>query len=113
VNGVDRYFSATIIFFRLWLPLQQQVLKKVEGFLALEKDDPTREDFVADLRIDINAWVAKYRRRGNFTGRPSFGSANFSFSFSVAAFVAAELHSCERQLAVRLTLINTPGTALW
>lgn len=51
----------------------QQVLKKVEGFLALEKDDPTREDFVADLRIDINAWVAKYRRRGNFTGRPSFG----------------------------------------
>lgn len=52
---------------------QKQVLEKVEDFLALEKDDPKRDDFVTDLRNDINTWVAKYRRRGNFTGRPSFG----------------------------------------
>lgn len=49
------------------------MLGKVEVFLAVEKDDPKRDDVVTDLRDDINTWVAKYRRRGNFTGRPSFG----------------------------------------
>lgn len=49
------------------------VLGKVEAFLAVDKDDPKRDDVVTDLRNEINTWVAKYRRRGNFTGRPSFG----------------------------------------
>mmetsp|Transcript_10515 Transcript_10515/g.22586 ORF Transcript_10515/g.22586 Transcript_10515/m.22586 type:complete len:188 (-) Transcript_10515:350-913(-) len=50
------------------------VLTKVKDTLALDRDDPAKEDKVKDLRKDINTWVAKYRREPKVSGRPSYGN---------------------------------------
>lgn len=52
---------------------QGAILDKVKVTLALDKDDPAKEDAVKALRKDINAWVAKYRREPKVSGKPSFG----------------------------------------
>jgi len=49
------------------------ILKLVDNLLSLEKGDPARETAVADVRSNINKWVAKYRR-ANVQGKPSFGT---------------------------------------
>lgn len=54
-------------------PPQAAIYGKVKGVLALDRDDPTKEDSVKALRTDINQWVAKYRREPKVSGRPSFG----------------------------------------
>ena len=54
--------------------LQGTILKLVDNLLSLEKGDPARETAVADVRSNINKWVAKYRR-ANVQGKPSFGCA--------------------------------------
>lgn len=51
-----------------------KILAKVNTVLALDKDDPAKEDSVKGLRKDINSWVAKYRRDTKFSGRPSYGN---------------------------------------
>ncbi|KAF8072575.1 poc1a [Scenedesmus sp. PABB004] len=50
------------------------ILGKVNTVLALDKDDPTKEESVKALRKDINAWVARYRRDASFSGKPSYGN---------------------------------------
>ncbi|KAG2495933.1 hypothetical protein HYH03_005864 [Edaphochlamys debaryana] len=50
------------------------ILDKVKATLALDKDDPAKEDNVKALRKDINSWVAKYRREDRVAGKPSFGN---------------------------------------
>lgn len=50
------------------------ILASVNGALALEKDDPARDDKIAVVRKDINAWVAKYRRDAKFSGKPSYSN---------------------------------------
>ncbi|GLC39631.1 hypothetical protein PLESTB_001725500 [Pleodorina starrii] len=50
------------------------ILGKVKVTLALDKDDPAKEDSVKSLRKDINSWVAKYRREPKVSGKPSFGN---------------------------------------
>nr|8R2I_2 Chain 2, Chain U, Predicted protein [Chlamydomonas reinhardtii] len=50
------------------------ILDKVKVTLALDKDDPAKEDSVKGLRKDINNWVAKYRREPKVSGKPSFGN---------------------------------------
>ncbi|GFR44719.1 hypothetical protein Agub_g6042, partial [Astrephomene gubernaculifera] len=50
------------------------ILTKVKSTIALDKDDPAKEDSVKSLRKDINSWVAKYRREPKVAGRPSFGN---------------------------------------
>uniref|UniRef100_A0A383VNB5 Photosystem II Psb27 protein n=1 Tax=Tetradesmus obliquus TaxID=3088 RepID=A0A383VNB5_TETOB len=50
------------------------ILAKVNTVLALDKDDPAKEDSVKALRKDINSWVAKYRRDDKFSGRPSYSN---------------------------------------
>lgn len=50
------------------------ILGQVQTFLDLAKDDAGREEKVLQLRNSINSWVAKYRRKGGFSGRPSFGN---------------------------------------
>lgn len=50
------------------------ILGKVNTVLALDKDDPAKEDSVKALRKDINSWVAKYRRDDKFSGKPSYGN---------------------------------------
>ncbi len=52
---------------------QTAILDKVKVTLALDKDDPAKEDTVKSLRKDINGWVAKYRREPKVAGKPSFG----------------------------------------
>lgn len=52
---------------------QSAILDKVKVTLALDKDDPAKEDSVKGLRKDINNWVAKYRREPKVSGKPSFG----------------------------------------
>ncbi|KXZ50584.1 hypothetical protein GPECTOR_16g759 [Gonium pectorale] len=47
------------------------ILGKVKVTLALDKDDPAKEDSVKGLRKDINNWVAKYRREPKVSGKPS------------------------------------------
>ena len=59
------------------VPLQRKVLDQVQAFLDLPKDAANREEFVKDLRLSTNGWVAKYRRRNSISGRPSFGCAHF------------------------------------
>ena len=41
--------------------------------VTLDKDAPNREERIADVRKQINTWVAKYRRNEQFAGRPSYG----------------------------------------
>lgn len=53
---------------------QKEILGEVKKYLDLPKDDPSREEFVLNLRNGINKWVAKYRR-SDFTGKQSFGYA--------------------------------------
>lgn len=51
-----------------------EILGKIKVTLAMDKDDPTKEDNVKALRKDINTWVAKYRREPKISGKPSFGN---------------------------------------
>lgn len=50
------------------------ILTKVNGAIALERDDPARDEKIGEIRKDINGWVAKYRRDEKFSGRPSFSN---------------------------------------
>lgn len=50
-----------------------EILEEVRTALALDRDDPTKEDKVKVLRGDINSWVATYRREPKVSGRPSYG----------------------------------------
>lgn len=50
------------------------ILAEVNGALGMERDDPSRDDKVNQIRKDINSWVAKYRRDDKFSGRPSFSN---------------------------------------
>ncbi len=42
--------------------------------LELTKESEDRETVVAASKDEANKWVAKYRREGKFTGRPSYGN---------------------------------------
>lgn len=42
--------------------------------VALAKDAPNREEDLKAVRSQTNDWVARYRRNGNFAGRPSFSN---------------------------------------
>ena len=52
---------------------QTEVIKDVQGALALPKDDPGRPDAINKVRDETSKWVAKYRRDGTFQGRASYG----------------------------------------
>lgn len=52
---------------------QSSVLSSVKSVIELDRNDPTKEEKVKELRKEINSWVAKYRREQKVAGRPSFG----------------------------------------
>ena len=52
--------------------LQKKVLNDVQMFLDMPKDAPEKEEYVKELRKEINTWVAAYRREDKVAGRPSF-----------------------------------------
>ncbi|KAK9814214.1 hypothetical protein WJX72_002368 [[Myrmecia] bisecta] len=51
-----------------------KVLEAVKATLDLPKGDPGKEDAVNAVRKQTNDWVAKYRRDGSKSGRPSYGN---------------------------------------
>ena len=53
--------------------LQGDILGKVNTVLALDRNDPSKDELIKDVRKDINSWVAKYRREPLVSGRPSYG----------------------------------------
>lgn len=53
--------------------MQRAILNEVKTVLALDRNDPTKEDQVKAMRKNINTWVAKYRREERVAGRPSYG----------------------------------------
>jgi hypothetical protein len=42
--------------------LQASIIKNILDAVALDRDAPNREDLLNTVRLDSNAWVAKYRR---------------------------------------------------
>lgn len=50
------------------------ILAEVNGAIAMDRDDPARDEKIGQVRKDINQWVAKYRRNDQFSGRPSFSN---------------------------------------
>jgi hypothetical protein len=52
--------------------LQKKVLSDVQTLLDMPRDAPEKEEYVKELRKEINSWVAAYRREDRVAGRPSF-----------------------------------------
>lgn len=50
------------------------IIAEINSALALEVDNPAREDTLRKLREDTIAWVSRYRRNSSFSGRPSFSN---------------------------------------
>lgn len=50
------------------------IIAEINAALALELDNPAREDTLRKLREDTIAWVSRYRRNSSFSGRPSFSN---------------------------------------
>uniref|UniRef100_A0A7S2Z2E5 Uncharacterized protein n=1 Tax=Chloropicon laureae TaxID=464258 RepID=A0A7S2Z2E5_9CHLO len=51
-----------------------RVLGALKSTLDLTKESENRESVVLATKEESNKWVAKYRREGKFTGRPSYGN---------------------------------------
>merc|ERR1712113_371002 len=51
-----------------------ELVNLAEEVTALAKEADGRENKINYLRIEINNWVAKYRREPNFAGRPSYSN---------------------------------------
>jgi photosystem II Psb27 protein len=56
--------------------------------VTLEPDNPDRTAAVAAIRAATNAWVAKYRRDNQFSGKPSYGN-----TYSALNAVAGHINS--------------------
>ncbi|EFJ42752.1 hypothetical protein VOLCADRAFT_107104 [Volvox carteri f. nagariensis] len=91
------------------------ILGKVKVTLALDKDDPTKEDSVKALRKDINNWVAKYRREPKVSGKPSFGNTysalnalagHFNSFGATAPIPKKRLERLQKELDDASTLLN-------
>lgn len=48
-------------------------IKEIQDTIALPRTDPSRDEAIAHLKVTANAWVARYRRDKEISGKPSYG----------------------------------------
>lgn len=57
--------------------MQAAILASVKDVVSLDREDPSKEQKILDVRTETNNWVARYRRDNSFAGRPSYRYGKF------------------------------------
>ncbi|KAK9808149.1 hypothetical protein WJX73_002190 [Symbiochloris irregularis] len=56
------------------------LISLVQESLTVSSDSPDHDDAINKARDGIKEWVAKYRRGGSYTGKPSYGNSYTAFN---------------------------------